>query len=96
MADIYEPDKLKEDALQKKLILDTAVDVQVVLQVLIEKEIMTEEELNTWRARVRNFPKYKASFEMIKRLNETAELYEKDPQAYLKALLNAKMNGDIK
>ena len=94
MADIYDPKNLKEDAAQKKLMLDTAVDVQVALQLLIEKNIITQDELNTWRERVRKFPKYKASYEMVKGILNAAELYEKDPNAYLKLLMEAKLRGD--
>lgn len=93
MADIYDPKNLKEDAAQKKLMLDTAVDVQVALQLLIEKNIITQDELNTWRERVRKFPKYKASYEVVKGILDTAELYEKDPNAYLKVLMEAKLRG---
>lgn len=96
MADIYKPDQLKEDATQKKLMVDIAVDVQCALQILIEKGIMTKEELDTWRGRVRNMPKYKASYEMIQKLLDAADLYDKDPQAYLKAIMAAKLNGTLR
>ena len=96
MSDIYKPEQLKEDAAQKKLMVDTAVDVQCALQILIEKGIMTKEELDTWRTRVRNMPKYKASYEMIQKLLEAADLYDKDPKAYLRAIMEAKLNGTLK
>lgn len=96
MADVYKPEQLKEDAYQKKLMVDTAVDIQCALQILIEKGITTKEELDIWRTRVRNMPKYKASYEMIQKLLEAADLYDKDPQAYLKAIMAAKLNGTLR
>ena len=95
MADMYKPDKLKEDAAQKKMLIDTAVDVQVILQILIEKEIITKEELDIWRNRVKQFPKYKASYEMISKMLQAADIYEKNPQEYLRLIMDAKLKGWI-
>jgi hypothetical protein len=93
MADKYNPQSLKEDAIIKKTILDTAVDVQSALQLLISKDLITIEELNQMREKVKNLPKYKASYEVINKINNAANLYENDPQAYLKALFEEKLNG---
>lgn len=93
MADKYKPEELKEDALQKKLILDTAVDTQVILQLLIKKNIITKEELDEMRVKVKGLEKYRLAYEMINNIEKAANLYENDPQAYLKALFADKMNG---
>ena len=93
MADKYNPQSLKEDAIIKKIILDTAVDVQSALQLLISKDLITVEELNQMREKVRNLPKYKASYDVINKINDAANLYEKDPNTYLKALFEEKLKG---
>lgn len=93
MADKYDPKNLKEDAVQKKLIIDTAVDVQTILQILIKSGITTKEEIDEMRSKIKTLPKYKAAYEMIENINKAANLYENDPQAYLKALFNEKLNG---
>lgn len=88
-------EEMKEDAVLKKTIIDTAVDVQSALQLLIAKEIITPEELNTMRAKVKTLPKYAASYQYINDIAEAADAYEKDPQAFLKAMFNAKLRGKI-
>ena len=93
MADKYNPKELKEDAILKKLILDTAVDVQCALQLLISKDVITKAELDEMRGKVRNIPKYRASYEAINKINQAADLYENDPQAYLRALMEEKLRG---
>lgn len=93
MADKYHPQSLKEDAIIKKIILDTAVDVQSVLQLLVSKDLITVEELNQMREKVKNLPKYKASYDVIDKINDAVDLYENDPNAYLKALLEEKLKG---
>ena len=45
------------------------------------------------REKVKTLPKYKASLQYIQNINNAADLYEKDPQAYLKALFNEKLNN---
>ena len=93
MADKYKPENLREDAFMKKSIVNTAIDVQSVLQLLIQKEVITQDELNNMRAKVRSLPKYKSSLDYVQSINDAAELYEKDPQAYLKMLFADKMRG---
>lgn len=88
------PEELKEDAVLKKTIIDTAVDVQSALQLLIAKEVITVDELNEMRAKVKKIPKYSASYQYINEIAATANLFEKDPQAYLKAMFEAKMRGN--
>lgn len=90
---IYKPEEMKDDAAEKLLLLNTAVDVQAVLQLLISKEIITKEELDIMREKVRSIPKYAAAYKYIGQQKATADLWEKDPQSYLKAILKAKMDG---
>lgn len=93
MADKYHPESLKEDAIQKKLMLDTAVDVQTIMQILVKNNIATKEEIDEIRIKVKSLPKYKAAYEMVENIVNASELYQNDPQAYLKALFNDKLHG---
>jgi len=88
------PDELKTDAVKMKLLLDAVINSQVALQILMEKGIATREEVVAWKEKIQNQPKYKASYEYAKQQSDLGDLYEKDPQAYLKAMLDAKLRGD--
>lgn len=93
MSKFGKPDELKEDAVLKKTIMDTAVDVQSALQLLIAKEVITVDELNAMRNKVKTLPKYAASYQYINEIAATADLFDKDPQAYLRAMFEAKKRG---
>lgn len=56
---LYNLDQTTEDIKMKSRILETAVDVQVILQLLVQKNIATKEEVENMRNIVRNSPKYK-------------------------------------
>ena len=96
MDNIYDPDKLQSEAVQKKLMLDTAVDVQAILQILVSKEITTKEEVDKIRNIVKSQPKYKLAYDYINGIQTASETWKNDPQAYLKELLKAKMDGKVK
>ncbi len=89
-ANIYKPDELKKEAYTLGLIVQAAVDAQTSLQIMMEKGIATREEITEWKSKVKNSPKYKAIYGIIEKMVNTAELYENDPQAYLKELMNIK------
>lgn len=93
MSDMYHPEQIEQDANQKRMMLDTASDVQTILQLLVQKNIVTREEVSEMRNKVRNSPKYKDAYNYIYGLHAASDLYKNDPQAYLKALFNAKLNG---
>ena len=96
MASVYEPQNLKEEATKNMLILDTAVELQAVSKLLVEKGIIANVEIEYVREQVKNSPKYKTAYEMYKKMMNAAELYEKNPQAYLQELFKAKINGTIR
>ena len=58
------------DFQNKLMMLDTAVDVQVILQLLVQKEIVTREEVAEMREKVRNSSKYKASRDYLVKATE--------------------------
>lgn len=76
--------------------MNIAVDVQTVLQILVDKGIVSREEVATYRDRVRNSQKYKPVLEQIDRQKKAFQTAKENPQDYLKALFRAKMDGKIR
>ena len=66
------------------------------MRILVDKEIVTREEVQKYREEVSNSPKYKIVLDDIKRQKVGFQSANDNPQDYLKALFKAKMNGDIK
>lgn len=92
----YKPEQALHELMTQQTIMDIAVDVQVLLRILVDKEIITREEVNQYRTEVRNSPKYKPVLDDIQRQREAFQVAKDNPQEYLKALLKAKMDGKIK
>lgn len=83
----------KLDIQNKQMILNTAMDIQTLLRILVDKEIITREEVNKYRAEVRESPKYNAAAMYVEQTLAEIEAYEKDPQLRLREMLNRKMQG---
>lgn len=94
--DYYHPEEALSRISEQEAMLKTAMDVQVVLQLLISKGICTQEEIADMRLKVANLPTYKNTLNTLKTERATMEKAKANPQEYLGALFNAKMNGDIK
>lgn len=92
----YKPEEALHELQIQETILKTAIDVQVVLRILVDKEIVTREEVQKYREEVSNSSKYKIVIDDIRRQKAEFQVAKDNPQDYLKALLRAKMNGDIK
>lgn len=92
----YKPDEGLHELMIQESIINVAVDVQALLRILVEKEVITKEEVNYYRSEVRNSPKYKSVIEDIQRQKTGFQSAKNNPQEYLKAIFNAKMNGDLK
>lgn len=92
----YKPEEALHELQLQETILKTAIDVQIVLRILVDKEIVTREEVQKYREEVSNSPKYKIVFDDICRQKAGFQAAKDNPQDYLKALLRAKMNGNIK
>lgn len=86
----YNPD----DALHE--FINNAVDTQVALRILVDKEIVTKEEVFDYREEVRNSPKYKLAIEDIQRQKNGFQKAKSNPQEFLQAILKAKMEGKIR
>ena len=92
----YKPEEALHELQIQGTILKAAIDVQVALRILVDKEIVTREEVQKYREEVSNSPKYKIVLDDIKRQKVGFQVANDNPQDYLKALFKAKMNGDIK
>lgn len=80
----------------QETILKAAIDVQVALRILVDKGIVTRDEVKRYREEVNNSPKYKSAMEDIQRNKAGFHVAKDNPQEYLKALFKAKMDGKIK
>lgn len=92
----YKPEEALHELQVQETILKTAIDVQVALRILVDKEIVTREEVQKYREEVSDSHKYKIVLDDIQRQKAGFQAAKDNPQDYLKALLRAKMNGDIK
>lgn len=92
----YKPDEALHELQAQETILKAAIDVQVALRILVDKGIVTRDEVKRYREEVNNSPKYKSAMEDIQRNKAGFQAAKDNPQEYLKALLKAKMDGKIK
>lgn len=92
----YKPEEALQELMLQERILYTAIDIQALLGLLVDKGIVTKKEIDTFRDKVKNLPKYKNSIEEIEQLKKGFLAAKDTPQEYLKAILNAKMSGMIK
>lgn len=54
----YKPEEALHELQLQETILKTAIDVQVALRILVDKEMVTREEVQKYREEVSNTPKY--------------------------------------
>ena len=94
--DYYHPEEALSRISEQEAMLKTAMDVQVVLQLLISKGLVTQEEIANMRLKVANLPTYKTTLDSLKSERAAMEKAKNNPEDYLTALFKAKMNGDIK
>ena len=55
----YNMDTALSEINEKKLLLDAKVETQLILQLLVQKEIVTRGEVQSLREKVKNRPSYK-------------------------------------
>ena len=92
----YKPEEALHELKLQQTIFDVGGDIQSLLRILVDKQIITREEVAKYREEVRNSPKYKPVLDEIQRQTKGFRAAKDNPQEYLKAILKAKMNGDIK
>ena len=81
----------KQDLQTKNFSMKSAIDIQALLQLLVEKEIITREEMADARAKVKNAPKYKATATYLEEALRQVEYYEHNQQELLRDMLNKKL-----
>lgn len=91
--DAYDLDSAIQKLESQELILKSAVDVQTTLQILVDKNIVTREEVEAHRERVRNLPKYKNALVYLEQTKKQVEYYKAHPEEHLRDLFNAKLNN---
>ena len=95
MSSPYEPQKLKEEAAQKMLMIETAIEVKALINLFKAKGFVADCELDEFRKQLRKSPEYCFAYENAKKMIEAANLYETNPTAYLQMLFKAKMEGRV-
>ena len=95
MSSPYEPQKLKEEAATKMLMIETVIEVKALILYFQSKNFAQDYELEPFRKQLRASPEYKTAYETAKKMFTAATLYENNPQAYLQELFKAKMAGTI-
>ena len=79
----YKPEEALHELQVQETILKTAIDVQVALRILVDKEIVTREEMHKYREEVSNSHKYKIVLDDIKRQKVGFQVAKDNPQEYL-------------
>lgn len=83
----------ERDCNNKQILLNTAIDVQAVLRILVDKEIVSRDEVEEYRRQVRSSPKYKSMQDYIDQTIREINVYKNNPQLLLKDMLNRKINN---
>lgn len=92
----YDMDTALNEINEKKLLLDVKVETQLILQLMVQKGIVTREEVSSMREKVKNSPSYKPLYEYFEKAEQKANYYKDNPEQHLKDIFAAKMNGTIK
>ena len=87
MADL---ESAKLDIQNKQMILNTAIDVQALLRILVDKQIITREEVKEYRNEVRESPKYQAAALYVEQTLAEIKAYETNPGLRLKTMFYQK------
>lgn len=86
-------DETKREINDKTILIKTAIDIQALLRLLIEKDIISKNEIDTKRKEVSSSPKYAGALQYIQEAEEEIQKYSADPQSLLKELFNRKLNN---
>ena len=92
----YKPEEALQELLLQENILRSLIDVQAALRILVDKGIVTREEVQKYRNEVSNSHKYKVVMDDIQRQKKGFRAAKDNQQEYLQAIMRAKMNGDIR
>ena len=79
----YNMDDALNEINQKKLLLDTKVETQLILQLLVQKGIITREEVSEMRNKVKNSPNYKPLYAYFEQVEQKANYYKANPEQHV-------------
>ena len=79
----------------QKAIVNTIIETQTCLQLLVSKGLATREEVAEMRNKVKNNSPYKEALQKLEVKEQAFKRAEQNPEEYLKAILNAKLNGKL-
>lgn len=88
-----DPDEALEKLNYEKQAMITKMDAQVILRLLVNKGVVTREEVRAMREEVRNSPIYKPQMDDIEAKERGYQRAKAHPEEYLKAYFNAKFGG---
>ena len=80
----YNMDTALNEINEKKLLLDIKVETQLILQLLVQKGIVTREEVSEMRNKVKNSPNYKPLYDYFEQAEQKANYYKNNPEQHLK------------
>ena len=95
MADICNPVEMGNEARWRLMYLNTSTTLEAVLRVLVEKEVLSYEEVNAVKEQLLNLPGARKIVKALETQMDVADLYEQNPEAYMKGLSKAKAEGLI-
>lgn len=88
------PDEALQELRYQEQIVNSLVESQVILQLLVKHNIVTREEVSTMRTTVRRSPMFKPIIDDIETQKMAYKTAQEHPEEYLKAMIRAKMNKD--
>lgn len=91
----YNPKEALQELRYQEQIINSLVESQVVLQLLVKHNIVTRDEVSEMRNIVRNSEKFKVVIDDIENQKNAYQAAVDNPQEYLKAMMKAKMEGKI-
>lgn len=94
--DLYNMDNVQKSIVEKQLILDLAIKIDVLFELLIKHKIIDNLEIESCEQYVSSKPEYKILLEYLNKSKKQVENYQNNPEQYLKDLFGAKLNGNIK
>lgn len=82
----------KQDLLNKALIVNTAIDVQVILQLMVKKGLVTREEVASMREKVSTSdPKLSSSKKWLDEAIEELKFASENPEWVLRKMFEEKL-----
>lgn len=83
----------KRDVVNKRMALNTAIDIQALLRILVDKGVITKDEISEYREEVRSSKKYQIANTYLDEMEKEISRFERDPQALLQEMFAEKMEG---